>query len=242
MCIFSGPVEKVNGTNVFCRMEQGIQTLVYGMSVYASRDVSMILPLPVKPGTQEINFIALDGYPNFFQDMENGFVEKSKGLSRGLDTLSVDSLRTLKVEKVGNFEASFVPTLQDFDRIDGRFKLSPSVWASLPQYSDFAFAVFQLTKPEGEIHPMAFQFASRWSYLFFPTVHIHNGELHHYEHFDHRLYCQSDYPTAEWRSSYSPTSSFMKLEKAKDILHPTARISLRKMIGKFPNMDTFANA
>ena len=52
----------------------------------------------------------------------------------------------LRVHDVGLFEASFVPTLADFERLDPRFRLSPGVWEQLPQYRDWGFAVFKLKK------------------------------------------------------------------------------------------------
>lgn len=39
---------------------------------------------------------------------------------------------------------------------------------------------------------MAFSFPSaRAGHLFFPTMHIHDGEVHEKEDFDHTLYCQA---------------------------------------------------
>jgi len=52
----------------------------------------------------------------------------------------------LKVEQVGSFEASFVPTLADFQRLDPRFRLPDTVWQQLGRYAKYGFAIFQLKK------------------------------------------------------------------------------------------------
>ena len=84
MCCFSGypegsgfrSVEEVSGTNIFARgTEAGRQVLVYSMNLRSRIDLAMILPLPVPPGSSEdaVRFINLEGYPDFFQDMQTGF-------------------------------------------------------------------------------------------------------------------------------------------------------------------------
>jgi len=123
--------------------------------------------------------------------MENGFpviVTRSKS--------SVELTEpTLQVHEVGSFEASFVPTLNDFDRLDSRFRLPEQIWHQLPIYEDYAFAVFKLKPGAKQIHPMAFEFPRRnIDQMFFPTVHIHDGKVDVKAHFDHSLYCQ-----AAWR-------------------------------------------
>ena len=45
---------------------------------------------------------------------------------------------------VGEFEASFVANIGDFSRLDRRFRIALEVWAELPTYADYGFAVFKL--------------------------------------------------------------------------------------------------
>jgi len=79
MCIFSGRVSHVGGTKIFARLKPdpvhgASQYLVYSMNVSTDTDVAMILPLPVSSHAEDaVQFIALDGYPEFFEDMEKGF-------------------------------------------------------------------------------------------------------------------------------------------------------------------------
>ena len=54
MCCFTGKVEEVQNTRIFARLgEHGNQVIIYQMSVNASQDLAMVLPIPVKEGTKE---------------------------------------------------------------------------------------------------------------------------------------------------------------------------------------------
>src|SRR6266850_6458062 len=103
MCIFSRSVDSVLGTNIFARSVNGNrQVLVYSMTLAAADDLAMILPLPVPAGAAEdaVRFINLEGYAEFFSDLEKGF-PAGRGLSAGIS-------KGLAVHDVGSFEASFV--------------------------------------------------------------------------------------------------------------------------------------
>src|SRR5262249_38368525 len=127
MCCFSQPVISVSGTNIFARPDaDGRQLLVYSMTINARNDLAMILPLPVKTtaGEKDVKFIDLKGYPEFFADMEVGFPRahaSTRGLTLGDPAAASPS--ALEVIRVGDFEASFVPTQKDFSRLDERFRL-----------------------------------------------------------------------------------------------------------------------
>src|ERR1700736_6771841 len=139
MCISSGKVQYVGGTRIFARLKPDVprgisQYLVYSMSVSTDKDVAMILPLPVSSHAEDaLQFIALDGYPEFFEDMEKGFPMYWRSVNEGIP---VDDAPTalLEVHEVGDFIASFVPTLGDFDRLDPCFRLPTGTWDQLPQY------------------------------------------------------------------------------------------------------------
>jgi hypothetical protein len=199
MCIFSGPVGHVKNTRIFARLPgTGTQFLVYSMSYAADREVAMILPIPIgsRDENTAVRFIALDDYVNFFDDMVTGFpdLDPANRLTYSMNAASA-SLPTLRVHDVGVYEASFVPTLFDFDRLDARFKLPDTVWHQMPQYTDYGFVVFKLRvtaeESEEDIHPIAFEFVTRHGdSLYFPTVHVHDGQFHISDTFDHHLYYQ----------------------------------------------------
>ena len=192
MCMFSARVSSVTNTNIFARNSAGGQQfLVYSMQSQADSDLAMILPLPTPPSPPEdaVRFIDLSGYPQFFNDMANGCVEMTRAQPA---SAAFGSQSILKVHEVGSFDASFVPSLRDFARLDRRFRLPEQVWEQLPQYSDYAFAVFKLRAGQKEIHPMAFEFPRRNPQeFFFPTVHVHEGIVEADANFDHWLYFQA---------------------------------------------------
>ena len=174
MCCFSQPVRSVHSTNIFARpADERRQFLVYSMTLDARKELAMILPLPVKTPAAEndVEFIDLQGYPNFFADLEHGFPSVGDGASFG-KSASPATAATLRVLEVGSFEASFVPTIADFSRLDERFRLPHNVWDKLPGYKTYGFAVFKLKPGAMTVHPMAFSFPRQnTNTLFFPTVH-----------------------------------------------------------------------
>src|SRR5262245_29561391 len=129
MCIFtiedaeSRPIH-VTGTKIFARLDGTDQLLAYEMSFAAARDVAMVLPVPVQPGLGEdaLRFIDLSGFDELFDALARLFpIEHNFALpllARG----SYEE-QTLVVHRVGAFEASYVPTIADFGRLDRRFRL-----------------------------------------------------------------------------------------------------------------------
>lgn len=196
MCCFSGPVRMVENTRIFGRLTgRGTQMLVYSMAYSSADPVAMILPLPVQPPATEpsIRFLNLQSYPLFFHDLEAAFPYLLPRPRSGGAPGGAPSRVTLAVQEVGDFVASFVPRLADFDRLDKRFRLPLSVLDQVPDYHDYGFAVFQLrqTRAGSTVHPMALEFVTRLrETVFFPTVHVHDGKVHPFEEFHHALYVQ----------------------------------------------------
>jgi len=148
--MFSQAVRLVANTRIFARASKnGRQFLAYSMEFDANEELAMILPIPVPKGAGEksVEFINLEKYENFFDEMLIGFPPpKSAAPSRGSLSLGKPNAPKLEVHQVGKFEASFVPSLKDFDRLDARFRLSSKIWDKLPMYRDSGFAVFQLKR------------------------------------------------------------------------------------------------
>jgi hypothetical protein len=244
MCCFSRRVEKVADTNIFARASKGDkQFLVYGMFLSAKDDLAMILPLPTPKASREdaVRFISLKDYPDFFKDMLKGFPTRALGGGKGRDKSKGDGHGKLKVVQVGAFEASFVPTVKDFKRLDERFRLPATTWDALPVYANYGFAVFKLKKGEAKVHPMAFEFPrADKAKLFFPTVHIHDGKVHKTATFDHALYCQtSGEDTRDWTESPQPAGFFVKTAKAAGMVVKDAHVYQRLIKGKKTNQDTW---
>jgi hypothetical protein len=245
MCCFSGNVTFVRGTRIFARItEVGRQAIVYQMQFGAKQDLAMILPLPVAKGADEkaVKFIDLSGYGNFFGDLRSGF-PFPKGVGRGSGgAVALAAGGLLEVKQVGSYEASFVPTVKDFERLDPRFRLPAETWSALPAYADHGFAVFKLRVGVQQEHPMAFTFPTRRpETLFFPTVHIHDGKVHPEEDFDHQLYCQVArtglFAMTEWQESERLAAAFTKPEKSEQLIVGDAHVYRRALVGKLKNED-----
>jgi len=245
MCCFSRPVKSVTSTNIFARSAQKErQFLAYEMKLAADEDLAMILPIPVPPKSPEdaVRFVSLEDYPDFFKDLAAGFpAPESKSRGDGAPALG-KAEKPLAVVEVGAFEASFVPTVDDFSRLDERFRLPATAWDALPAYKDHGFAVFKLKKGAKKIHPMAFEFPRRdGKRLFFPTVHIHDGAVHPTAKFDHSLYLQKrddeGISVLAWRESPKLAASFAKIDKAAGLVDGTRHVYLREIRGVQKNED-----
>jgi len=264
MCCFSQPVELVADTNIFARSDNGRQFLVYSMSYAAPSDLAMVLPLPVPPGPSEdaVRFINLQRYPTFFDDMRSGFPPPSY-LSLGMPARARShGAPRLRVHDVGDFEASFVPRIADFDRLDERFRIPTDVWGRLPAYHNYGFAVFKLkagasglltdvkhkllggrdNKPR-RVHPIGFTFPRRHSeIIYFPTVHVHDRQVHTDAMFDHMLYCQPDVASEkylrQWERSPAKAAAFMDVRRSEGIVNANQYCWRLKLAGRLPNRDT----
>jgi hypothetical protein len=243
VCCFSGPVS-VQATQIFARLlGGGRQVLVYQMEYQASAPTAMVLPLPVALPAHEdsLEFIDLKSYPDFFLELERAFPQRRVIPTAGIARKSLGATRSLRVESVGDFVASFVPRIADFKRLDSRFVLPESVWAKLPPYADYGFAVFQLAQLSGKPHPMAFSFPTRLTKsVFFPTVHIHDGLVHPQERFDHALYTQD----AGWggEGSAGPLREYLRNPLAASLVDLEAGARKLVLEGSLPNQDTILPA
>lgn len=214
------------------------------MRLDAEEDLAMILPIPVIPESSEevIKFLDFSAYPGFFEDIEKNFpLPQNFGDPFG----EVSRSGGLKVKRVGSFDASFVPTVADFSRLDERFKLSADVWQKLPPYAEYGFVVFKLRKGSAQIHPMGFAFPTRdRSHITFPTVHIHDGKVHKNAGFDHSLYCQS--PSTEiattWTESAHLAQYSVKCSKASGAVRPKQHIYKKELKGELKNEDVVIGA
>jgi hypothetical protein len=222
---------------------QGNQVVVYSMTLDAAEELAMILPIPAVPSSAEdaVKFIDFSDYPGFFSDLDKGFPAQLNFGGPPTDSKRAPgSIAPLKVERVGSFDASFVPTVADFPRLDERFRLPTDVWEGLPQYADYGFVVFKLRAGAAKVHPMSFAFPSRdRSRIVFPTVHIHDGEVHERAKFDHTLYAQepSEEVRMAWEESASLAAQFINIDKAHSVVRPEHHVYRKRLTGTFENKD-----
>jgi hypothetical protein len=243
MCCFSGFVEYVSATRIFARpAENGRQFLVYHMQYSAKEPLAMVLPIPTPADSADnaVKFINLEEYDNFFADLHKGFPAPRSGAitrARGVPTPAAE----LPVVEVGSFEASFVPKFAAFARLDRRFRLADGVWDNLPAYKKFGFAVFKLKEGNPKLHPMAFEFPrANTRSVFFPTVHIHDGEVHAKAEFDHTLYLQPTGGRAPlgWEETQQPASMFMDVKKSQGLIASDEHVYRTRIHGEQKNQDT----
>lgn len=263
MCCFSRPVEHVSSTQIFARLlpgpDEARQALVYSMDVEIAEELAMVLPLPVAAGAGEdaVRFVDLSGYSRFFTDVREAFpkfyAQSRKG---GLSLRSPPAPATLVVHDVGDFVASFVPTKDDFGRLDPRFRISPEVLRARPAYDDHGFAVFQLKPRRGlfglrrkrqTVHPMAFTFPTRRpNALFFPTLHVHDGTIPARAAFDHSLYLQTEdrvlSRTCAFERSGARLGAYVDASRAAGLVDGDAVAFRHTLLGHLPNEDTWLEA
>lgn len=247
--MFSKPVREVSSTRIFARAGAGDrQYLVYSMSIEATEAVAMILPIPVRPGSGEkaVRFRNLEKYPEFFTHLESLFAEPVKEPPASALRPALANA-ALEVVSVGSYEASYVPTLADFERLDDRFKFPKQTWDKLPVYKDHGFAVFKLKKGRSQVHPMAFFFPRKNPReLFFPTVHVHDGQVHAEAQFDHDLFCQrsAEFPwdVEGWIESRSNAGSILPPEKTLGLVDGEQHCYRRRVEGMRRNEDIILRA
>jgi hypothetical protein len=234
---------------------QDAQILVYQMQYSASEPTAMILPLPVTTPARDgsVRWKNLKEHAGFFDGLAAGFpLDESQPEGIFSNKSAAAGARALEVHEVGDFIASFVPRVDDFDRLDPHFSIKKEIWNKIPAYGDYGFAVFQLKAPSGTPHPMAFEFDTRLrDTVFFPTVHIHDGTVHAEDAFDHVLYLQEprfDAKVGKYRGSEKADGStgFVRSkEKAgtfadvsSGVLEGDLLVHKKSIQGMHPNADT----
>jgi len=240
MCCFTGNVQNVNRTRIFARLgTDGMQGLIYQMSLETKDEVAMVLPLPVKQGSGEnaLKFVNLEAYPKIFNDLSAGFPQAKEVIVEGY---SLARQPKLAVVSVGAYEASYVPTIADFTRLDERFRLPGKVWEKLPEYRDYGFAIFKLKAGKTEVHPMAFRFPTRMPRsVFFPTMHIHKGKVQDQDDFDHTLYAQAPEFVAfgGWEESQKLAGAFVKTNLTEGLVLADDHMHMGQFHGRMANTD-----
>ena len=95
-----------------------------------------------------------------------------------------------------------------------------------------------------KVHPMAFEFPrADKGVLFFPTVHIHDGQVHAVADFDHLLYCQRNAGEMkprlrQWTESPALAGTFVDAKKSEGIVDAGQHCYRLSMQGALKNQDT----
>ena len=246
MCCFSQSVQHVSNTSIFCRMgAHGNQVVIYSMLLESANEVAMVLPVPVSDQRDEdsVQFVDFSNYKSFFPMLDRAFPDLSLTFG-GIESRKAGG-RPLQVQQVGSYAASFVPTVDDFDRLDPRFRISREIWQGLSAYLDHGFVVFQLRAGKAQVHPMAFAYPARdTSRIVFPTVHIHDGEVRETAKFDHALYCQTDHSSVRmnWEESIGPMHRYINVPATKGLVRADEHVYKKQIVGEAVNEDVVVSA
>ena len=238
MCILVPDIENVASTNIFARVDNQTQFLAYQMEISTSKEVAMVLPIPVDDvrRSHAVRFIDLSDYEEFFKDLALSF--------RRLHNLTLGRKANLEVIAVGSYDASYVPSINDFSRLDERFRLPEIVMEHVPDYSDYGFAVFQFKRGHQKPHPMAFSFVSaKPEQVFFPTTHLHDSIFHEQANFDHFLYLQNSRSPGEgWTAQKNARERLGEVEvsRTRELVSPELPIFRQRITGLHTNQDTWA--
>jgi hypothetical protein len=109
--------------------------------------------------------------------------------------------------------------------------------------------VFQLRAGTHRIHPMALTFPTRDPRrLFFPTLHVHDGQFHARARFDHKLYFQrrtgprQELGDEQTMSSLNHVSRLPAASSYGGLAAPGRRVVCRSLWGSLLNRDTWVDA
>lgn len=245
MCMFVTTVREVASTSIFANMRADApgrwrQTLVYEARVGTAQENAMVLPIPVhrEVGVAGIELLNLSSIPQLFAWLL-ALMPALPAYGAPREALGVGA-PPLPVHRIGSFDVSIVPTLDDFARLSGIFKVGlGALLAVLEQrYADHAFVVYQIAPSTSLLHPFGVSFVTRYDHLFFPTLHVHDGSALAQAHFDHRLYAQrSRLPEA----GRPPASSTWDKDRwaGAPFLDPFTRVESGVLRGMLVNQDTF---
>lgn len=241
MCMMA-EMARVKSTNIFATRHEGREVMVYGAQLESLKQNAMILPLPVVHQGSHVELLDLSAYSDFFSDLDFYYISPPSFAAPPFGAL-------LEVFTVGSFEASIVPSLDDFVRLDQRFRLAPGIRAVLEQrYADWSFVVYQFGAGKHELHPFGVKFESRFQdHLFFPTVHVHDGAhapaaanfAHHF--YAQRAALQKRYtPFASRCPSPLPGSQPAPPPRMPNFVDLQLPIDLGRRVGIFANVDVYA--
>ena len=242
------PIDHVGSTQIFVSgLSDEEHATVYRMAYRAPEAVAMILPIPVRRGGAEdaVTFVDLGECRDFFELLDRCYPrppEDSKPGGYG----GRPRRPPLAVHENGDYVASYVPSIGDFDRLDPRFRLPATAWGDLPDYGGHGFAVIQLKpgKDPLSVQPIAYRYPPEVPHeLFFPTVHLHDGEgVGARARYEHVLYAQPfrQHPNVRvsgWEPQATSPRWAMDLSRTEGLVAPDRYLSRVRLQGEAPNAD-----
>ena len=215
MCIILARVESVSNTQLYISSSKTKerQLVIYTNKVTSPDSNAMILPVPNPLSVELLNF---RHYKDIFEDCQKCFrhYDDTRHLyaTRSLACSASDSHRpVLPVYTIGSYQASIVPSLDDFDRLNTNIlRVNPEVASLLRKTydSEFGFLVCQLKRGNHQYHPFAYTHSIHSNRLLFvPTLHYHLGEKGSSADWDHTIYSPMTDLFTNYGYSYVNSSS-----------------------------------
>lgn len=153
-----------------------------------NNNIAMVLPYP----KGNVKLYNMQDCEDIFSKLKEYFPEPQtqNAVGYGLKSDSLTFNNSIKVEKIGGYDVSVVPSLDDFNRLQyDVFNLDKGFQNLLQRdYSkDYGFIVCKLRDSE-KFHPIAYSHPMRSDgELFIPTKHYHNGSESNAD-WDHSIY------------------------------------------------------
>lgn len=204
MCIFGDDVAIVKNTRIFVAPTKGgHQITVYQNTIQSFNKNAMILPIPINTSKKiphkSIQLLDLSTDNNLFDNLDKIFLKPPpyQDNNWGYDHDNEDSDDYHEVYKIGLYKMSIIPNINSIDRLNIKeFNIKASIFESLRGHylTGFAFLVCQFDgqSEKEKMHPIGYIHDSYMNdgkkVLFVPTLHIHDGEIHKMENFDHLIF------------------------------------------------------
>lgn len=136
---------------------------------------AMILPFPLKSGTNRVKLLNFSQYPKLFEDLDLLFPQDTR--TNAMNTLYDSIEEALPIQYIGSYKATIIPRWDKFYLLQAQqFRLSPDTQELLGTYyhRGFGFIVCQLINNNQQYHPFAYVHELREDHrLFIPTRHYH---------------------------------------------------------------------
>lgn len=187
MCIISGAVAQVAATSIMVYPLGGNRQLtVYANTVaLKEKQGAMILPFPEGPCDPQAD---LQFYPKLFEDLQ-ALIPKMRGGARSLGFKG--PVGELKVQQVGSFKASVVPSVGELSQLSSMFNLNAKALAFVRRTypKGYGFMVCQLDDNK-TYHPFGYIHSREADgRLFVPTMHHHDdGSGRSHADWDHSIF------------------------------------------------------
>lgn len=186
MCIITSTVDSVSTTRIYISADHANrrQLTIYSNVVASPEENVMVLPVPNPDSVELLDF---SHYPDFFTDLKACFIERTQRSYTNNTFLVSKSTNSLPVFRIGSYDASIVPSIADFPRLQIPMDRTLIPFLKSKYNAEFGFIICRLAPGKKEYHPFAYTHDQHSSYrLFIPTMHYHPGDYN--ADWDHLIY------------------------------------------------------